>query len=62
MLTRPGFARRSLRIAFVPIVIFLAVVVFFLVLFFLWLFPKENCGGYRVRSKSKVFSMYSVHA
>jgi hypothetical protein len=37
----------SLRIAFVPIVIFLVAVVFLLVLLFLvWLFPKEDISGY----------------
>jgi hypothetical protein len=38
---------RSLRIAFVPIVIFVVAVVFLLVLlFFIWLFSKEDSSGY----------------
>ena len=38
---------RSLRIAFVPIIIFLVAVVFLLViLFVIWLFSKEGFSGY----------------
>jgi hypothetical protein len=45
---------RSLRVAFVPIVIFLvAVVLLFVVLFFIWLFSKEDIGGYGAISGSR---------
>lgn len=42
---QPG--ARSLRVAFVPIVIFLVAVLFLpVVVSFIWLFSKEDIGGY----------------
>jgi hypothetical protein len=37
---------RSLRVAVLPIVIFLIAVAFFFVLLFFWLVSKEDIGGY----------------
>ena len=46
-----GAGTNNGRVAFVPIVIFLVAVVFLLVLlFFIWLFSKEQMGGYRTIS------------
>ena len=46
-----GAGTNNGRVGFVPIVIFLVAVVFLLVLlFFIWLFSKEQMGGYRTIS------------
>jgi len=37
----------SLRIAFVPIIILVGVVLFLVLLFFIWLFSKEDINGHR---------------
>jgi len=56
---------RSLRIPFVPVIIFLVIFVFLFVLFFfVWLFSEENAGGVRAIGglSAKILGILSMHA
>jgi hypothetical protein len=55
---------RSLRIAFVPFILFLVIIVFFVVLFFIWLLSEENAGGVRAtrRVSAKILWTLWRHA